>query len=221
MMTVARSRASCASKETVCPRASKSATLSGSTASLAPRWSRWLTLARSVVIGVRLWKVISSMPRCFLKSANSPISGSPMVPVPTTCTIFFMVSDLSPAGRRQRPRVVRMVPGAAREYDESGVYPSAPGAGIRRLLEAVTFPGPAGASRASGRRRPGRAGQRGLRPPASAPRRNASQQGRFPRDAGPHRPRDTGRSGSIFAAWDSPRAGRCRPRGGRRLPRSR
>src|SRR5438874_947143 len=30
------------------------------------------------------------MPRYFLKSAKRPISGSPMVPVPTTCTIFFM-----------------------------------------------------------------------------------------------------------------------------------
>ena len=52
--------------------------------SFAPRSTRWLTLARSVVIGVRLWKVTSSMPRDLPKSANRPMSGSPMVPVPTT-----------------------------------------------------------------------------------------------------------------------------------------
>ena len=90
MTTVARSSASCASWETLWPIASKSASLSESTASCAPRSSRWFTFARSVVIGVRLWNVTSSMPRYLRKSVNSPISGSPIVPVPTMWTIFFM-----------------------------------------------------------------------------------------------------------------------------------
>ena len=64
----------------------------------------------------------------------------------------------------------------------------------------VTFPGPAGrleglwkdaaAPRARGRR---------LRAPAPAPRRNAAQQGRLPRRAGPA-PRDSGRFASTSAA---------------------
>jgi hypothetical protein len=33
---------------------------------------------------VRLWNVTSSMPNSLRKLASSPISGSPIVPVPTT-----------------------------------------------------------------------------------------------------------------------------------------
>ena len=65
------------------PRASKSAVLSSSVARCAPRDMRCATFARSVFMGVRLWNVTSSMPRCCLKSVKSPMRGSPIVPVPT------------------------------------------------------------------------------------------------------------------------------------------
>ena len=62
-----------------------------STQSLAPFWPSTMTLERSVTRGVRLWKVTSSIPKGSRKVDNIPIKGSPMVPVPTTWTIFFAI----------------------------------------------------------------------------------------------------------------------------------
>src|SRR6478672_2534838 len=139
MTTVARSGASPASYITLCPSASKSATVSESTERCAPRFSRWLTFARSVVIGVRLWNVISSMPRCRLKSAKKPISGSPIVPVPTTCTILLMwPSPVLPARNERRSAAGRL-----EEYDDSGLSPTRTGT-VTARLDAFTFAGPAG-----------------------------------------------------------------------------
>src|SRR6266545_6207451 len=58
-------------------------------------------MARSSAFGVRLWNVTSSMPHFALKSVKSPMSGSPIVPVPTTCTtVLFAITgaDCSAAG---------------------------------------------------------------------------------------------------------------------------
>src|SRR5437762_2389236 len=129
------------SNETLWPSASKSAVVSESTASCAPRLRRWLTFARSVVIGVRLWNVISSIPRCLLKSAKKPISGSPMVPVPTTCTILLML----PSPVFSDPPVDALGARAARfeEYDETGLPPTG-SAGADGQLRAYLFRGSAG-----------------------------------------------------------------------------
>src|SRR5712692_2616566 len=60
------------------------------------------------------------MPRYLPKSAKRPMSGSPIVPVPTTWTTFFMSGP--------------------RGYDEKGISPIA----MSGRLKAITFSGPAG-----------------------------------------------------------------------------
>src|SRR5262249_16774224 len=111
------------------------ATLSESTASCAPRSRRWLTFARSVVIGVRLWNVTSSMPRYLRKSVKRPISGSPIVPVPTIWTIFFM--ENAPLSGRPSAE-------APEGYDEKGNSPTRGERGVAGRLHSVVFAGPAG-----------------------------------------------------------------------------
>ena len=55
-------------------------------------FNKLVTFDLSVVSGVYLLNVTSSIPNSFLKSHNKPIRGSPIVPVPTTCTIFLDIS---------------------------------------------------------------------------------------------------------------------------------
>ena len=111
-------------------------------------------------MGVRLWKVISSMPSDLPKSANRPISGSPMVPVPTTWTIFFIVFSLASRGS---------VRGAARRpegYDENPNSPRQEGA-LETRLQSFTF---RGSGRRPGGALEGVAGPAGGEPPCSRTR---------------------------------------------------
>jgi hypothetical protein len=81
-------------KLTCIPSSSNFAFWSAVVASLAPLRMRSWILARSVYCGVRLLKVTSSMPSSLALSANSAMRGSPMVPVPTTWTIFLSAREI-------------------------------------------------------------------------------------------------------------------------------
>src|SRR6185503_14697224 len=82
------------------PRSRKPRRADSSHASRAPLLMRLMTLERSVKRGVRLWKVTSSKPSWSFFSANNPMRGSPIVPVPTMCRTFLL--DMSSISR-QRP----------------------------------------------------------------------------------------------------------------------
>ncbi len=74
-------------------------------------------MAFSVIMGVRLWNVTSSMPRWRPKSVKRPMRGSPIVPVPTMWTIFFIAISCE-RGRWMRSR-------RPEGYDESRDSPTA------------------------------------------------------------------------------------------------
>src|SRR5262249_28304186 len=103
---------------------------------------------------VRLWNVSSSMPRWREKSVNSPISGSPIVPVPTMCTILFFPSmprgpfaqkggRLCRIARAPTRRVLLRSFGASEDEDAGGAdYNRRVAAGT---VHPMTIAGPAGA----------------------------------------------------------------------------
>ena len=65
----------------------KPSILSSFVDNLAPLFNKFETFDLSVVNGVYLLNVTSSIPKSSLKLHSKPIKGSPIVPVPITCTI--------------------------------------------------------------------------------------------------------------------------------------
>ena len=77
------------------PIALKASTLFSRTESLAPFLIKLSIFGLSIESAECLWNVTSSIPKLLYCSHNIPISGSPIVPVPTTCTIFLSMLFIS------------------------------------------------------------------------------------------------------------------------------